>query len=101
MSYIIAEDLMKSFGAGAAAVHAVSSMSFRIAPGEFVAIMGESGAGKSTLLGMLGAMNAPTSGRLQVDGIDIYRLNQASWPISGANTWDLSSRAFTWCPTCR
>ena len=76
MSYIIAEDLMKSFGAGAAAVHAVSSMSFRIAPGEFVAIMGESGAGKSTLLGMLGAMNAPTSGRLQVDGIDIYRLNQ-------------------------
>ena len=75
MSYIIAEDLMKSFGAGAAAVHAVSSMSFRIAPGEFVAIMGESGAGKSTLLGMLGAMNAPTSGRLQVDGIDVYRLN--------------------------
>ena len=76
MSYIIADELEKSFGAGAAAVHAVSGMSFRIAPGEFVAIMGESGAGKSTLLGMLGAMNAPTSGRLQVDGIDIYRLNQ-------------------------
>jgi putative ABC transport system ATP-binding protein len=76
MSYIIAEELWKSFGAGAAAVHAVSGMSFRIDPGEFVAIMGESGAGKSTLLGMLGAMNAPTSGRLQVDGIDIYRLNQ-------------------------
>jgi len=75
MGYIIADELEKSFGAGAAAVHAVSSMSFRIAPGEFVAIMGESGAGKSTLLGMLGAMNAPTSGRLQVDGIDIYRLN--------------------------
>jgi putative ABC transport system ATP-binding protein len=75
MSYIIAEDLQKSFGAGAAAVQAVSGMSFQIAPGEFVAIMGESGAGKSTLLGMLGAMNAPTSGRLQVDGIDVYRLN--------------------------
>ena len=75
MSYIIADKLERSFGAGAAAVHAVSGMSFRIAPGEFVAIMGESGAGKSTLLGMLGAMNAPTSGRLQVDGIDIYRLN--------------------------
>jgi len=76
MSYIIAEELEKSFGTGAVAVHAVSGISFRIAPGEFVAIMGESGAGKSTLLGMLGAMNAPTSGRLQVDGIDIYRLNQ-------------------------
>jgi putative ABC transport system ATP-binding protein len=75
MSYIIAEELRKSFGAGETAVQAVSGMNFRIAPGEFVAIMGESGAGKSTLLGMLGAMNAPTSGRLQVDGIDVYRLN--------------------------
>jgi len=61
MSYIMAEELEKSFGTGAVAVHAVSGISFRIAPGEFVAIMGESGAGKSTLLGMLGAMNAPTS----------------------------------------
>jgi putative ABC transport system ATP-binding protein len=76
MSYIVAEELGKSFGTGASAMHAVSGMSFQIAPGEFVAIMGESGAGKSTLLGILGAMNAPTSGRLQVDGIDVYRLNQ-------------------------
>jgi putative ABC transport system ATP-binding protein len=76
MSYIVAEQLEKSFGDGAAAVRAVSGMSFQIAPGEFIAIMGESGAGKSTLLAMLGAMNAPTSGRLSVDGIDVYRLNQ-------------------------
>jgi len=76
MSYIIAEHLCKSFGSGATAVHAVSDLSFRIAPGEFVAIMGESGAGKSTLLGVLGAMNAPSSGRLQVDGIDVYALGQ-------------------------
>jgi putative ABC transport system ATP-binding protein len=75
MSYIIAEELRKSFGDGETAVHAVSGMNFKIAPGEFVAIMGESGAGKSTLLGMLGAMNAPTSGRLEVDGIDVYRLD--------------------------
>jgi putative ABC transport system ATP-binding protein len=76
MSYIIAEHLCKSFGSGATAVHAVSDLSFRIAPGEFVAIMGESGAGKSTLLGVLGAMNAPSTGRLQVDGIDVYALGQ-------------------------
>jgi putative ABC transport system ATP-binding protein len=75
MSYIVADQLGKSFGSGAAAVHAVCGLNFRIAPGEFVAIMGESGAGKSTLLAMLGAMNAPTTGRLQVDGIDVYALN--------------------------
>jgi putative ABC transport system ATP-binding protein len=75
MSYIVAEQMGKSFGSGAAAVHAVRDLNFRIAPGEFVAIMGPSGAGKSTLLAMLGAMNAPTTGRLQVDGIDVYALS--------------------------
>jgi putative ABC transport system ATP-binding protein len=76
MSYIIAESLEKTFGNGGAAVNAVSGISFNIAPGEFVGVMGESGAGKSTLLGMLGAMNAPSAGRLRVDGIDVYGLKQ-------------------------
>jgi putative ABC transport system ATP-binding protein len=75
MSYILADHLTKTFGAGAAAVPAVSDISFHVDPGEFIAIMGESGAGKSTLLGILGAMNAPSSGRLVVDGIDVYRLH--------------------------
>ena len=75
MSYIVADRLTKTFGTGASGVQAVSDISFRIAPGEFVAIMGESGAGKSTLLGILGAMNAPSSGRLVVDDIDLYRLH--------------------------
>ncbi|RJR51123.1 MAG: ABC transporter ATP-binding protein [Desulfobacteraceae bacterium] len=74
MSNIQAENLVKSFGSGEAAVVAVSGMSFNIEAGEFIGIMGESGAGKSTLLGILGAMNAPTSGRLSVDGIDVYGL---------------------------
>jgi putative ABC transport system ATP-binding protein len=74
MSYIIADHLSKKFGSGDAVVAAVDDISFQIAEGEFVAVMGESGAGKSTLLGMMGAMNAPTSGRLIVDEIDIYSL---------------------------
>ena len=76
MSYIIADKLAKKFGKGDAAVAAVADISFQIEEGDFVAIMGESGAGKSTLLGILGAMNAPTSGKLVVDDIDIYGLGQ-------------------------
>jgi len=76
MSYIIAENLTKTYGRGDAIVSAVDDINFQIEEGEFVAVMGESGAGKSTLLGMMGAMNAPTSGRLLVDDIDIYSLRQ-------------------------
>jgi len=76
MSYIIADKLLKKFGKGDAAVAAVTDISFQIGEGDFVAIMGESGAGKSTLLGIMGAMNAPTSGKLVVDDIDIYGLGQ-------------------------
>ena len=74
MSYIIADKLVKKYGNGEAAVMAVSEISFKIEPGEFVGVMGESGAGKSTLLSIMGAMNAPTSGNFVVDEIDIYGL---------------------------
>ncbi len=76
MSYIIAEDLIKQYGNGDALVTAVGGISFSINEGEFISVMGESGAGKSTLLGMMGAMNAPSSGRLIVDDIDVYSLSQ-------------------------
>jgi putative ABC transport system ATP-binding protein len=76
MSYIIADNLVKKYGHGDVSVTAISNISFQIESGEFVGIMGESGAGKSTLLSVMGAMNAPTSGSLTVDGIDIYSLNQ-------------------------
>jgi putative ABC transport system ATP-binding protein len=76
MSYIVAEELIKQYGNGDATVTAVAGISFDINEGDFIGIMGESGAGKSTLLGMMGAMNAPTSGRLIVDGIDVYSLGQ-------------------------
>jgi putative ABC transport system ATP-binding protein len=76
MNYIVAENLVKKYGNGETAVSAVDDINFQIQEGEFVGIMGESGAGKSTLLGMMGAMNAPTSGRLIVDDLDVYGLNQ-------------------------
>ncbi len=68
-------ELTKRYGKGGGEVAALSDVSFGIEEGEFVAVMGESGAGKSTLLSVIGAMNAPTSGRLLVDGIDVYGLD--------------------------
>jgi putative ABC transport system ATP-binding protein len=74
MSYIVADNLVKKYGNGNATVTAISGISFQIEAGEFIGVMGESGAGKSTLLSVMGAMNAPTSGSLIVDDIDVYRL---------------------------
>jgi len=76
MSYIVSNNLVKKYGEGENVVSAIDGINFQIEEGEFVAIMGESGAGKSTLLGMMGAMNAPTSGSFMVDDIDIYCLSQ-------------------------
>ncbi len=76
MSRMIAGQIVKTFGKGDSVVHAISDLSFEIESGEFVAIMGESGAGKSTLLSIMGAMNAPTSGRYLVEDIDVYALSQ-------------------------
>jgi putative ABC transport system ATP-binding protein len=74
MRYIDAENLVKQYSTGETTVTAVGGVTLGIDAGEFVAIMGESGSGKSTLLSMLGGLNAPTSGRFLVDGVDVYAL---------------------------
>ncbi len=76
MSYINAENLVKRYGSGDAAVTAVDGIGFIIEPGEFVAVMGESGSGKSTLLSMMGALNTPSSGTYTVEDMDVYALTQ-------------------------
>jgi putative ABC transport system ATP-binding protein len=74
MKRIEAQQISKRYGKGDSSVTALCGVSFTIDPGEFVAIMGESGSGKSTLLSILGTLNSPTSGRLLVDGVDVYSL---------------------------
>jgi len=76
MGFLEARNLVKRYGSGESAVLAVRDISFQIQEGEFVGIMGQSGSGKSTLLSVMGAMNAPTSGRFSVDDIDVYGLSQ-------------------------
>ena len=75
MALVEIEHLVKTYNGAAAPVHALGGVDLSIAAGEFVALMGPSGSGKSTLLATLGAMSPPTSGRVRVDGIDVYGLD--------------------------
>ena len=71
-------NLMKVYG-GEAPVVAVDDISVAIEPGEFVAIMGPSGCGKSSLLHMLGGLDRPTSGEIQIDGERVDQLSETEW----------------------
>lgn len=73
---IVADDLNKVYGEGAAATHALSSVSFAVANGEFASIIGQSGSGKSTLLNLLGLLDTPSSGRVMVNGVDTTDLGR-------------------------
>lgn len=75
MNLLEVQSLSKTYGSGNTAVHALKDVTFSVRKGEFVAIVGESGSGKSTLLNMLGALDAPTSGKVFVDGKDILSMD--------------------------
>ena len=75
MPLVELHNVSKSYNHAAAPVHALAEASLEIVEREFVALMGPSGSGKSTILSILGAMNPPTSGRVVVDGLDIYGLS--------------------------
>ena len=75
MEILKVENLVKTYGKGENQINAVDNVSFTIDKGEFVAIVGASGSGKSTLLHLLGGVDRPTSGKVYIDGKDIYSLN--------------------------
>ena len=75
MEILKVEHLVKKYGKGDNVVNAVNDISFTVEKGEFVAIVGASGSGKSTLLHLLGGVDRPTSGKVYIDGKDIYSLN--------------------------
>lgn len=75
MEILRVENLTKQYGKGENKVTALDNVSFKIEKGEFVAIVGASGSGKSTLLHLIGGVDRPTSGKVYIDGKDIYKLN--------------------------
>ncbi len=75
MEILKVENLVKKYGQGENEVVAVNDMSFSVEQGEFVAIVGSSGSGKSTLLHLLGGVDRPNSGKVYIQGEDIYKLN--------------------------
>ena len=72
MSVITLENVHKTYPLGKQRVEAVKGVSFNIEKGEFAAISGPSGSGKSTILNMVGLIDLPTSGKIIIDGIDVY-----------------------------
>lgn len=81
MEVLKADHLSKIYGSGENEVRALDDVSFYIQQGEFVAIIGPSGSGKSTLLHILGGVDRPTSGKVYLDGKDIYGQNEEQLAI--------------------
>lgn len=81
MEILRVENLCKIYGKGENQVKAVDNISFSVQKGEFVAIIGASGSGKSTLLHLIGGVDRPTSGKVFIDGKDIYTLNDDNLAI--------------------
>ena len=75
MEILKVENLTKTYGKGLNKVVALDNVSFTVNKGEFVAIIGASGSGKSTLMHLIGGVDKPTSGKVYIDGVDIYNMN--------------------------
>lgn len=75
MNLLEVRNICKTYGSGETSVKALKDVSFSVPRGEYVAVVGESGSGKSTLLNMIGALDIPTSGKVLIDGKDIFSMN--------------------------
>lgn len=81
MNLLEVKEISKTYGTGEASVHALKKASFSVPKGEFVAVMGESGSGKSTLLHIIGALDTPSSGRVFLDGKDIFAMKERNLTV--------------------
>lgn len=98
MNLLEVKNICKTYGSGEAAVRALKNVSFSVPRGEYVAIVGESGSGKSTLLNMIGALDTPTSGKVMIDGRDIFTMNDRKLTVFRRRNIGFIFQAFNLIP---
>lgn len=98
MNLVEVELLSKTYGKGETTVQALRNVSFTVPKGEFVAIVGESGSGKTTLLNMLGALDRPQSGKVRIDGKDIFTMSEKELTVFRRRNIGFIFQAFNLIP---
>ena len=98
MDLLEVKSISKTYGSGETAVHALKKVSFSVPKGEYVAIVGESGSGKSTLINMIGALDNPTSGKVLIDGKDIFAMKESKLTIFRRRNIGFIFQAFNLIP---
>lgn len=98
MDLLEVKNISKTYGSGETAVKALKNVSFSVPKGELVAIVGESGSGKSTLLNIIGALDTPTSGKVLIDGKDIFTMNDRKMTIFRRRNIGFVFQAFNLIP---
>ena len=98
MDLLEVKSISKTYGSGETAVHALKKVSFSVPKGAYVAIVGQSGSGKSTLLNMIGALDNPTSGKVLIDGKDIFAMKESKLTIFRRRNIGFIFQAFNLIP---
>ena len=98
MDLLEVKSVCKTYGSGETAVQALKNVSFSVPKGEFVAVVGESGSGKSTLLNTLGALDTLTSGKVYIDGKDIFSMKERELTVFRRRNIGFIFQAFNLIP---
>lgn len=98
MNLLEVKNICKTYGSGETAVKALKDVSFSVPKGEYVAVVGESGSGKSTLLNMVGALDVPTSGKVLIDGKDIFAMDERKLTVFRRRNIGFIFQAFNLVP---
>lgn len=101
MELLEVNHLCKTYGSGETAVHALKDVSFSVPKGEYVAVVGESGSGKSTLLNLIGGLDTPTSGKVLIDGKDVFAMKDRELTIFRRRNIGFIFQAFNLIPEIR